>query len=98
MRVDSKVRVGDVPTFRDVEPSKEQSLKVVEKAAEVFGAWQTWEECYDSESRKVAEVALLDECADVVKATCNLVAAFGIVDLTSWVDACRRRNEERGRM
>lgn len=98
MRVDSKVRVGDVPTFRDVEPSKEQALKVVEEAAEVFGAWQTWEECRDVDSRGVAEVALLDECADVIQTTCNLVAAFGIVDFTSWVDACRRRNEERGRM
>lgn len=98
MRVDSKVRIGDVPTFRDVEPSKEQALKVLEEAAEVFGAWQLWDAaCYDN-ARKFAQVALLDECSDVVQATCNLVAAFGIVDFTSWVDACKRRNEKRGRM
>ena len=93
----SIVSVGNVATFAHVEPSKEQALKVLEEAAEVFGAWQLWDECGDGESRKVAEVALLDECADVVQATCNLVAAFGIVDFTSWMDACKRRNEERGR-
>ena len=94
----SIVNVGHVATFAHVEPSKEQALKVLEEAAEVFGAWQLWDAaCYDN-ARKVAEVALLDECADVVQATCNLVAAFGIVDFTSWMDACKRRNEERGRM
>ena len=94
----SIVNVGHVATFAHVEPSKEQALKALEEAAEVFGAWQLWDAaCYDN-ARKVAEVALLDECADVVQATCNLVAAFGIVDFTSWMDACKRRNEERGRM
>lgn len=38
------------------------------------------------------------ECADVIQATCNLVAAFGVTDFAAFMESCRRRNEERGRM
>lgn len=99
MRVDSKVRIGDVPTFRDVEPSKEQALKVLEEAAEVFGAWQLWDELEGEERRDgFNDVSLMAECADVIQATCNLVAAYGVTDFTVFMEGCKRRNEKRGRM
>lgn len=99
MRVDSKVRIGDVPTFRDVEPSKEQALKVLEEAAEVFGAWQLWDELEGEERRDGFNyVSLMAECADVIQATCNLVAAYGVTDFTVFMEGCKRCNEERGRM
>lgn len=99
MRVDSKVRIGDVPTFRDVEPSKEQALKVLEEAAEVFGAWQLWDELEGEERRDgFNNVSLMAECADVIQATCNLVAAYGVTDFTVFMECCKRRNEKRGRM
>lgn len=36
------VIVGTVPVFASTEADKAQAMKVVEEAAEVFGAWQTW--------------------------------------------------------
>lgn len=33
------VRVGAVATFEGVKPDKAQALKLLEEAAEVFGAW-----------------------------------------------------------
>ena len=40
---------------------------------------------------------LLDECADVVQAIANLVGALGVNNFTFYVEACERRNRERGR-
>ena len=40
---------------------------------------------------------LVDECCDVIQATCNLLAALGVTDLTEAMAACERRNEVRGR-
>lgn len=89
------VKIGDVQTFREVKPDKAQALKVVEEACEVFGAWQ-------NASRSVYawtdRLALLDECADVIQATCNLIAAMRVEDFAPFMEDCRRRNEERGRM
>ena len=36
------VIVGTVPVFASTDADKAQAMKVVEEAAEVFGAWQTW--------------------------------------------------------
>lgn len=41
---------------------------------------------------------LLDECADVIQATCNLVAAFNVEDFTDEMTECADRNRRRGRM
>ena len=89
------VHVGAVATFEGVKPDKAQALKVLEEAAEVFGAWQDWEK---SENLKPCyRVDLLDEIADVVQAACNLAAAFGVTDFAPYMQDCRIRNEERGR-
>lgn len=85
------VEIGSVQTFPDVKPDKAQALKVLEEAAEVFGAWQR----YGAEDWKDV---LLAECADVIQATLNLVAALGVEDFRPWMRACELRNRERGRI
>ena len=89
------VRIGDVETFPDVQPDKEQAKKVLEEAAEVFGAWQAWE----NEPWRISNTeALLDECADVIQAVANMLAAIGEEDFTEYMRACEERNRERGRL
>lgn len=46
---------------------------------------------------QAARSMLLDECADVIQAACNLLAAFGIEDTRALMAACVERNEARGR-
>lgn len=94
------VKIGDVQTFREVRADKAQALKPLEEAAEVFGAWQTLDEfrSHLPEGAEGQRKYLLDECADVIQATCNLIAALNVEDFTPFMDACRKRNEERGRM
>lgn len=85
------VRVGSVRRFDNIESDKAQALKVLEEAAEVFGAWQR----YGAEDWKDV---LLYECADVIQATLNLVAVLGVEDFRPWMKECERRNRERGRI
>ena len=93
------VEIGTVQTFGDVRPDKAQALKVLEEAAEVFGAWQLWDDMDPDEKRDgFNDIYLMNECADVIQATCNLIAAYGVTDFTAFMEGCRRRNEERGRM
>lgn len=93
------VEIGTVQTFANVRPDKAQALKVLEEAAEVFGAWQLWDDLdTDEKSDGFNVVCLMNECADVMQATCNLVAVYGVTDFTTFMEACRRRNVERGRM
>lgn len=93
------VEIGTVQTFANVRPDKAQVLKVLEEAAEVFGAWQLWDGLEPGEKCDGSNVVcLMNECADVMQATCNLAAAYGVTDFTAFMEACRRRNVERGRM
>lgn len=92
------VEIGTVQTFAEVKPDKAQALKVLEEAAEVFGAWQLGDEDVYIGDNVIEYTRLLDECADVIQATCNLLAAFGVRDFTAYMEACRRRNVKRGRM
>ena len=99
------VKIGSVATFPDVEASKAQAVKVLEEAAEVFGAWQDfdrtknwgedWDMCVENND---AFMSLVDECCDVIMATCNLLAAIGVNDLAPAMEECEKRNRERGRM
>lgn len=83
---------------------KEQACKVLEEAAEVFGAWQTLDEAeivdgYTDENGLVVELAkidLADEIADVIQAACNLAQRYGI-DVAAAMQGCEARNRERGR-
>lgn len=99
------VTIPPVRTFPNVEPSKAQALKPLEEAAEVLGAWKQVCECFDdcdscghATYRGCVHIGdLVDECCDVITATCNLLAALGVDDLTEAMAACERRNERRGR-
>ena len=42
--------------------------------------------------------AIMDECADVVQAVCNLVDAFGEYAFDDYMEECAERNRARGRM
>lgn len=84
------VKLGNVRPFPGVQPTKEQALKVLEEAAEVFGAWQR----YGADDWKDV---LLDEIADTIQASCNLAAALGVTDLTPHLARCEERNRRRGR-
>ena len=106
------VRVGSVRRFDHVEADKAQALKPLEEAAEVFGAWQIYDGYSDAEAARevgftesgrlsimrLARDRILDECADVIQATLNLVAALGVEDFRPYMKACERRNRERGRI
>lgn len=71
----------------------------LEEAAEVFAAWQSWNKIEDQPlSIFYKQNELLDECADVIQAVCNLVSALGINDLTPYMQACEERNHKRGRL
>ena len=92
------INVGVVKPFPNVKPTKEQALKVLEEAAEVFGAWQEDDKganCW-KEIDHLSE-ALLDEIADLIQATCNLSASMGITDLRPYMKRCEQRNKARGR-
>lgn len=89
------VNIGKVATFPDARADKAQELKVLEEAAEVFGAWQAFKA--DQDGNTSAIFSLLDECADVIQAVSNLVASLNVVDFAPYMEECRMRNEERGR-
>lgn len=87
------VRLGSVRRFDHVKPDKTQALKPLEEAAEVFGAWQDTHLPEDRRREKV-----LAECADVIQAALNFVAAYGVDDFRPWMKACELRNRARGRI
>lgn len=101
------IKLGGIRAFPNAQPTKEQAVKVLEEAAEVFGAWQEAEiskTAYaDPEEREVSGYAfgygevLLDEIADTIQASCNLAAALGVTDLTPYLARCEERNRHRGR-
>lgn len=88
------VNIGEVATFPGARADKAQALKVLEEAAEVFGAWQQFD---DVEKSALSRWLVLAECADVIQATCNLLAGMGVTDFIPYVAMCRTRNEKRGR-
>ena len=94
MRPKSKwLRIGSVRVFDEVEPSKAQALKVVEEAAEVYGAWQLTH--LPDDKRRLQ---MVDECCDTIMTACNLLAAFGVHDLREAMGRCVQRNRDRGRI
>ncbi len=88
------VIVGTVPVFVSTETDKAQAMKVVEEAAEVFGAWQTW---VDGGWCAGDRRARIGECADTIQAVGNLLDALGVADMEQHMEECRARNEARGR-
>lgn len=99
MRPKSKWLVlPSVRVFDDVEPSKAQVVKIAEEWGEVYSAWEDWwNEQPGDDGDELAEL-LVGECADLIQATCNLLASLGVTDLTEAMAACRKRNADRGRI
>ena len=91
------VRVGSVRRFDRVEPDKEHVVKISEEVLEVFSAWEDIDRAGGVAPDRYFD-HLLDECADVIQATLNLVAALGVEDFRPYMDECERRNRERGRI
>ena len=107
------VTIGEVTTFANPKASKKQAKKILEEAAEVFAAWQEFDCCrytaVDNAARGECSLRdnynvtftrneLVDECADLITATANLLAALGVDDMREAMRACKRRNRERGRL
>lgn len=69
-------------------------MKVAEESLEVFSAWENFRD----DASDVKRSAVVDECADVIQATCNLLAALGVTDMAGAMRRCERRNRERGRI
>lgn len=94
-----------VRVFDDVEPSKEQVVKIAEEACEIYSAWEDfnrtkrygedWDMFLENND---AIMSLVDECCDEIQAVCNLLASLGVTDLTEAMAACRKRNADRGRI
>lgn len=89
------ITIGEVATFPHAKADKEQAKKILEESAEVFGAFQSWEErpwsVYRTERLK-------SECADVIQAVANMLAALGVEDFTEDMGYCEARNHARGRL
>ena len=89
------ITIGEVATFPHAKADKEQAKKILEESAEVYAAWELWNQRQWSESRTDA---LKDECADVITSVANMLAAIGVEDFTEYMQACERRNHARGRL
>ena len=101
------VKVGSVAVFPDAKADKDQARKILEEAAEAFGAWQRYASDVETGEGmgfpRHARVTgsfddLADELADVVTACMNMACAIGIVDFTARMEECAKRNRARGRM
>lgn len=101
-----EVIIGEVKPFPNCKPDKEQALKVLEEAAEVFGAWQEYEQYHSQHSvwdypkvqtAKILKTKMFNEIADVIQACVNLLSAYGATDFAPYVEQCEQRNRDRGR-
>ena len=96
------MRIGTVTTWPTGCDVCGQARKVLEEAGEVVDACAVlWgAENYGAGPSEVSAARddLLRECADVVQATCNLLAVLDVTDMTEAMRRCERRNRERGRL
>lgn len=92
------VIVGSVATFDAVRPDKEQALKVLEEASEVYNAWQVWDSLQGEDAKFESAQVLIEECADVIQATANLAKAMGCDEMRLDMMDCEDRNRRRGRI
>ncbi len=95
------VQMGSVRRFDHVKPDKAKVLKISEEVMEVFSAWEDIGRIglvHGAFALREVEDKILDECADVIQATLNLVAALGVEDFRPYMKACEERNRERGRI
>ena len=89
------VYIGEIETFPSARADKAQVLKILEECAEVYAAWEEFEN--SANPYGVERDHLLAECADVAQALANLCAGLGVHNFTLYLEECERRNRERGR-
>lgn len=87
-----RVYVGGVLTWDTGLTPREQAVKVSEEVMEVFSAIEGAPDHGEPDTRVV------DECCDVITATCNLLSMLGVTDLSYHMERCERRNRARGRL
>ena len=105
--INFKVSTFDTSKMGD---EKAQAVKVLEEAAEMFAAWQKFNDFLSfvsqqdpdvqwSYGRGVEEFMLdfEDEVADVIMAACNLVERYDGSGMEAAMKRCEMRNRERGR-
>ena len=85
------VTIGAVETWDTGCTAREQAIKVLEEAAEVLAAMESTD--YVEMFGKATA-----ECADVITATCNLLAMLGVEDAREIMADCANRQRERGRL
>lgn len=93
------IKLGSVRAFPNVQPTKEQALKVLEEASETVEAFKnlfcaSGDSDYDPRRERED---LLDEVADTITACCNLAASLCVHDLTPYLAQCEEKNRRRGR-
>ena len=90
----ARVIISPVRTLEGAKPDEELALKPLEAAAEVFVAWKTLDywRARDIEARhpgidlaatlEIYRQPIVEGCAGVIQAACDLLAALGVTDLT----------------
>lgn len=95
----SKELAFTVHPFRADCTDKEQAIKVLEEAAEAYGAYQDVEfsTCIVKPliREKWAVDLLADELADCITACANMADRYGI-DMQTALERCEQKNRERG--
>ena len=87
------VNIGIVPTFEKLPDNpREQVRKILEEASEVLAEVEMANRtvCFSNSTWVV------QECADVILATANLLAYYGVDDLTGAIKRKIEFNERRG--
>lgn len=89
------LNVGAVRTFDELTPDKGQAKKVLEEAAELYGAWDIWRKNpeYGNDIQDIK-----DEACDLITAVSNLLRSIGVTDIQKDLRACEERNREKGRI
>lgn len=88
--------------FNNASDSKEQALKPLEEAAEIFGAWQACRNMRFASRDACGAFRwdLIDECVDTVQAAANMLAAVGATqgEVDAAIKRMDERNVDRGRL
>lgn len=97
------MHIGDVTTWDTGCTAHEQALKPLEEASEVHGAWQPMASAELAHGgycvlARLWRKRLLNECADVIQATCNLLAMLGVEDFAPYMAECLEVQKGRGRL
>lgn len=97
----------EIQPFANARADKAGALKLLEEAAEVFGAWQAFDNAllqasgygWGPNAYRNENQDFIAECADLIQAMANLLAAydFSQEEIDAALEQCRRRNEARGR-